>query len=140
VRRCRQAIVVVAIAAALVALPPAAWARFTTARLATTTVSSASLSAPSALSTSKRCTFLGIGGDSLTVDWAASPTSSVTGYVLELNANLGTDITRTISGRSTTSATVSVTAGTTYTITVSSAVQNWTATSSAVSAGCGLFG
>lgn len=138
--RCRQVIVVAAIAAALVALPSVAWARFTGTAQATSTVSSASLSVPSAVSVSKRCTFLGIGGDSLTITWTASSTPAVTGYQLDLNANAGSDITRTVQGRTTTSVTVPVTAGATYTVTVSSVVQNWSASSTPLSAGCGLFG
>ncbi len=136
----RKTIVVAGIATALVALPSAAWAGFTGIGRTSAAVSSATLAAPTSVTTSNKCAILGLGGDSLTVSWTATATSAATGYTLVLDSGSGTPITKSIAGRSTTSATVTVTAGTTYTITVSSVLQNWTAESTAVSAGCGLFG
>lgn len=131
---------VAGVAAAVVALPSTAWASFTSVGRAAATVSSATLAAPTSVATTKKCSFLGIFGDTLTVSWTASSTTMATGYTLDLNAGSGSDITRTISGRSTTSVNVSVAPGTTYTITVSSVLKNWTAASTAVRAGCSITG
>lgn len=140
-RNSRKTVVVAAIAAAVVALPSAAWAAFTGVTRTATTVSSARLAAPTSVTTTKSCTFFGLGsGDSLTVSWTATATSAATGYTLVLDPDSGTTITKSIAGRTTTSATIPVKAGSTYSITVSSVLQNWTATSTAVSAGCGWFG
>jgi len=129
-----KAATALAVVAGVVALPTAAWARFSDRATASISVGSASVAAQS-VTTSKKCSFLGIIGDSVTVSWAdGDPRTS---YTVRLNANFGSDISRTTSGSS---VTVSVSPGVTYAVTVASALGSWTATTTADTVGCGWLG
>ena len=126
--------------AALVALPTAAWARFGGSSSASLSVGSATLAPPSNVATTKKCTLFGIGGDTVTVNWTASSDLRVAGYSVRLASSTSSDITRTVSGRTTTSVTVSVVAGATYAVTVTSTVGNWSAAAPSTSVGCSVLG
>jgi hypothetical protein len=139
-RVCAVAAALAVAIAALVALPAAASARFAGSRSASLSVGSATLAPPSNVATTKKCTVLGIGGDTVTVNWTASPDQRVAGYSVRLDSSTSTDITRTVSGRTTTSVTVTVAAGATYAVTVTSTVGNWSAAALSTSVGCGLLG
>jgi hypothetical protein len=134
--------VAVATATAVVALPTAAQARFTATGSGALSVSADTLAPPTAVTFTKKCTVLGYGGNSVTVDWSASADAYANGYTVALSTGGSVAATATTTGHNATEATLSVPKlVTTYTITVVSSYQQWTSvTVSPGSVSCGYFG
>lgn len=132
----RAAVVAAAVAGAAVAgvfaLPAGAEAAFSGTASGATTVSSAGLRTVTDLqSTSHQCG-LAVFPGSAALTWTASSDSYVTGYEVSVSRSGGASVVTAVSGRSTTSATVSLGAGmfTSYSITITSVYRGWRSTPS----------
>ena len=142
-QRRRTVAVAVMAATAVLAAPTAAWARYTSSPAAAISVTADVLAPATGVTTTKHCTFLGIGGNTVTVDWTASTDTYTSGYTVTLSTSSGTAASTTVTGRSTTEATLTVPRiNTAYTVTVVSSYQQWTGVgaSPASTVSCNLVG
>ncbi len=121
----------VAAALTFAVFPAVADARFTDPATASLTATADTLSAPTGLSVSTSCGFL---TSTITVRWTATTDLYVTGYQL-LYTKSGADGTpQAIAGRTTTSASYSITNGLNYKFAMISTYRNWTSDPSAYTA------
>lgn len=142
-RRTTSAAVAAAIAATVLAAPTAAWARYTATSSAALSVTADTLAPATAVTFTKHCSFLGIGGNTVTVDWTASADSYANAYTVSLSTSSGTAASTTVSGHNTTEASLAVPKiGTAYTVTVVAGYDQWTsgAAAAAGTLSCGVLG
>jgi hypothetical protein len=132
-----RAVVGVGVITAILAVPGVAWAGWGGSASAGLKVSSGTLAPVQTVSTSAKCAR---GNPRVTVSWSASSTTSVTGYTVTLDpTGPGATITDSVSGRTTTQDTVSISTGPTYAISVVAVQSAWTsaATKAAAAVQCG---
>lgn len=130
-----------AAAGAVFAVPAVADASFVRSAGGTLAASSDTLAAPGSLAlTGKYCGFLGIWQATATLSWTATPDGYANGYEISVTRAGGSPVVTTVSGRTTTDATVDIGNFATYTITVRSVYRNWNSAPSApVTAYCGIL-
>jgi hypothetical protein len=122
--RARVAFVAV-LAAALVCVPAAAFAKFTSSKSASTTVSSDTLAAPTGLAV--KCS---APNQRATITWTATADTYATGYVVYA-ASGSTESSQNVSGRTTVSYTSTIVVPAGSIITMVSVYRGWTSARSA---------
>ena len=116
---------------AVVATPTIAWAKFTSKTSAAVSAGSATLAAPTSIAFSGTCPNPGTGSVKVTFTNASRATS----YQVVLDPPLGSNVTKTTTS-GTTEATFSLTRDGTYTVYVTSLVQNWSSVAATKSFTC----
>jgi hypothetical protein len=124
-----SAAIATAVAAAVLAAPTAAWARYSASNATALSVTADTLAPATSVSFTKRCSYYGAGGSSVTVTWTASTDSYANGYTVSLATSSGTAASTQVSGHNTTAATLPVPkSGTAYSVNVVAGYQQWTST------------
>ena len=130
-----------AVAGAVLAVPAVADASFVRSAGGTLAASSDTLTAPGSLAlTGKYCGFLGIWQATATLSWTATPDSYASGYEISVTRAGDAPVVTSVSGRTTTAATVDIGNFANYTLTIRSVYRNWdSAQSTPVTVYCGIL-
>ncbi|TAM89296.1 MAG: hypothetical protein EPN43_07225 [Jatrophihabitans sp.] len=121
-------------ASAVFALPAVATAAYVGTAAASLPVATDTLAAPGPLTVAVKCQGR---TPTVTVSWTATPSTYATGYDVLLTKSGSTPTVTSVSGRTTTTATVTIGTGATYSITARADFLNWTSVQTAsVPASC----